>query len=95
MNPPEHKPVQFRSCEPSPLETPISIGDWVLTLIVLGIPVVNIILYLYWAFSDSTAPSKKNYCRACILLVVILSAVGILFGIIAAALAAIFASQPR
>ena len=92
MNPPEHKPVRFRSCKPTPQETPVSIGDWVLTLIVLGIPVVNIILYVYWALSDSTAPSKKNYCRACILIVMILSATGLLFGIIAAAFAAAFAA---
>jgi len=95
MNPPDHKPVRFRTRELSPQETPVSIGDWVLTLIVLGVPVVNMILYIYWALSDSTPLSKKNYCRACILIVVILSAAGVLFGVMAAALAAIFATHPH
>jgi len=93
MNPPQNRPVRFCSYESSPLEKPVSIGDWVLTLIVLGLPILNVILYIYWALSDSTPLSKKNYCRACILIFAIVVAASVMFAILAAVFAAIFASR--
>jgi len=60
-------------------ERPVSIGDWILTFILLAIPLLNLFFLIYWALSDSTAPSKKNYCRACILLFVIMAVLGGLF----------------
>lgn len=74
MRPPERRPVRFISREEAPAEIstekPVAVLDWVATIIVLGIPFLNMILYLYWAFGDTAAPSKRNYCRACILLFV-------------------------
>jgi hypothetical protein len=60
-------------------ERPVSVGDWVLTLIIFSVPLLNIIFLLYWALSDSAAPSKKNYCRACLLFLAIGVACGLLF----------------
>ena len=42
----------------------VSTGNWVLTIFLLGIPVVNIILLIVWAVSSSTPKSKRNYARA-------------------------------
>ena len=72
MKPPEHRPVRFHEFHVDrPSERPVSVSDWVVTILVLAIPLVNLILYVYWASSDTTAPSKKNYCRACIVLFLI------------------------
>lgn len=48
---------------------PISISNWVLTIVALGIPFFNIILIFYWALSRHSHPSKKNFARAFILIV--------------------------
>lgn len=44
--------------------TPVSLGDWVLTLFILFIPLVNIVMLFVWGFSAGTHPSKRNFCRA-------------------------------
>jgi len=43
---------------------PISIGNWIITLIILAIPLVNIIMLIVWAASGSTHPSKKSFAQA-------------------------------
>lgn len=47
---------------------PVSVGDWILTLIVLAIPLVNIVMLFVWGFSSGTHPSKQNYCRAALII---------------------------
>jgi hypothetical protein len=51
--------------------SPVSFGDWLITLIVLAIPLVGIVMLFVWAFSDGTHPSKQNYCRAALVLALI------------------------
>ena len=46
----------------------ISLGEWIITFIVLAIPLVNIIMLFVWGFSSGTNPSKQNFCRAALIL---------------------------
>ena len=41
-----------------------SVGSWMLTLFVSGIPVIGVIYLLVLAFGSGAAPSKRNYARA-------------------------------
>lgn len=41
-----------------------SVGSWMLTLLVSGIPVIGVIYLLVLAFGSGAAPSKRNYARA-------------------------------
>ncbi|MBY6062756.1 hypothetical protein CWI80_08400 [Pseudidiomarina sediminum] len=50
---------------------PVSLGDWMLTLFLTFIPLVNLIALLVWSFSSSTAPSKQNWARATLLWMII------------------------
>ena len=67
----------------------VSMGDWVVTLLVAAIPLVGFIMYFVWAFSGGTPESKKNWARAVLIwmaigfipfLLVIITIVGILLG---------------
>lgn len=58
---------------------PVSIGDWIITLIVLAIPLVGLIMLFVWGFSAGTPASKQNYCRAVLVFAVIAIVLGILF----------------
>ena len=42
----------------------VSLGEWIITFIVLAIPLVNIIMLFVWAFSGGTNPNKQNFCKA-------------------------------
>lgn len=43
---------------------PVSVGNWMLTTLILGIPLINLIMLLVWAFSGSTPESKSNFAKA-------------------------------
>lgn len=63
-------------------------GEWLITLIVLAIPCVNVIMYFVWAFGNGNE-NRKNFCRAGL----IVMAVGIvltliLYAVVGASLAA-------
>lgn len=58
----------------------VSVGEWVVTIILLAIPVINLILLFVWGFSDSTPLSKKNYARASLILTAVALVLSILFG---------------
>lgn len=61
--------------------TPMTIGQWLLTIIVLAIPCVGLIMYFVWAFGTGNL-NRKNYCRACLIIVAILALVWLLFAIL-------------
>jgi preprotein translocase subunit SecF len=60
----------------------VSLGDWILTMILSSIPIVGLIMILVWAFGGGAKPSKKNYARALIIMAII----GIVLGIISSIL---------
>ena len=54
---------------------PVSIGDWLVTYLILVIPIAGFIMLFVWAFSSDTKPSKANWAKANLILM------GIVFGI--------------
>ena len=42
----------------------ISINDWLVTILITIIPIVNIIMLFVWAFSKNENPSKANWAKA-------------------------------
>ena len=42
----------------------IRVGDWVLTILLLAIPVVNLVMLFVWAFGGGTNPNKANFAKA-------------------------------
>lgn len=65
----------------------VSIKEWLLTNLILMIPLVNIVMTLVWAFGSNTNPNKANYFKAALILFVIylvLAVAVVIFGSIAA-----------
>jgi len=71
----------------------VSLGDWIVTMILSSIPIVGLIMILVWAFGGGTKPSKKNYARAFIIMAIIGIVLGIIFGILFAGVFASIASN--
>jgi hypothetical protein len=67
--------------------SPMSVKDWFITILILAIPVVNIVMYLVWAFGSSGNLNRRNFCRATLLWVVIGFAVFFIFLMFAGGLA--------
>ncbi len=53
------------------LEQTVSVGEWLITLLLASIPVVNIVMLLIWAFSDNTKLSKANWAKATLIWLII------------------------
>ena len=65
----------------------VSIKEWLLTNLILMIPLVNIVMTLVWAFGSNTNPNKANYFKAAFILFVIylvLAVAVVIFGSAAA-----------
>jgi hypothetical protein len=65
---------------------PVSVGDWILTFILLAIPIVNLVMLFIWAFGGSAHPSKKTYAQATLIITGVVIVLGALIGILAAVL---------
>ena len=69
------------SSSPDALHKPLSVGDWIVVFLLLGIPVVGLILIIYWAFGENVNINKKNFSKATLLLIVLTFALIIIFTI--------------
>lgn len=58
----------------------VSLGEWIITMLLMLIPVVNLIMLLVWTFSSSTNPSKANWAKASLLFVAVGIVLAIIFG---------------
>ena len=58
---------------------PMTVGGWMLTLLVLAIPFVNLVMYLIWALSGAGNLNRRNFCRASIYWFLIILGLYVLF----------------
>ena len=60
---------------------PVGVGEYIVMMILSGIPIVGLILLISWAFGSQVNPSKRNFARA----VLILAVIGIVLSILLSA----------
>lgn len=65
---------------------PMSVADWVGSILLLLIPIANIVLLFVWAFGGNAPLSKRNWARAHLLILAVVF--GLYIVIIVAALMA-------
>ena len=65
---------------------PMSVADWVGSILLLLIPIANIVLLFVWAFGGNAPISKRNWARAHLLILAVVF--GLYIVIIVAALMA-------
>ena len=60
-----------QNAQPAPQWPPMKVGQWIGTMLLMCIPLVNFILMFVWAFGSDVNPSKKSFFRASLLLAAI------------------------
>lgn len=69
----QQPPQAQESGRQSPQESyPVSVGDWIVTMIIMAIPLVNIVMLFVWGFSDNTKLSKANWAKATLIFMAIM-----------------------
>ena len=54
----------YRERETPIIQTPVSVGEWMVTLLIMILPLINIIMLFVWAFSGNINISKANWAKA-------------------------------
>jgi ABC-type multidrug transport system permease subunit len=75
------------------LEPPLSLGNWIIIMILVAIPCVNIIMLFIWAFGRNVNTSKKNYSRAMLIFMAISIVLGLIFGSVVASMLSSFTNM--
>lgn len=66
----------------NPEYKPVSVGNWIITFIVLGIPLINVIMLIIWALGGTAHPSKKTFAQAFFVLLGISFCISLLIALI-------------
>lgn len=66
-------------------EEPVKVSEWILTLVLLSIPCVNLIMLFVWGFSSTEKKSKANFCKASLIWAGIVFAIVFMIYIVVAA----------
>ncbi|TCO08426.1 hypothetical protein [Natronoflexus pectinivorans] len=45
----------------------VSVGEWVLSLLIVMIPLIGLIMLFVWAFGGNTKVSKANFAKAALI----------------------------
>ena len=45
-------------------KSPVSLGDWIISVIVTKIPLIGFIMLIVWAVDKNTDPNKANWAKA-------------------------------
>ena len=60
----------------------VSIKEWLLTNLIMMIPLVNIVMMLVWAFNSNTNPNKANYFKAALILFAIVMVIYLVLAVV-------------
>jgi len=71
--------TQLNPINESPQYAPMSIGDWIITSIILAIPIVGFVMLFVWGFGSNTQPSKANWAKATLIMIVISFVIALIF----------------
>ena len=75
----ENETIQSNPVNDLPQYTPISVGEWVITIIIIAIPIVGFIMLFVWGFGSNTQPSKANWAKAALIMIGISIVLSFLF----------------
>ena len=56
----------------------VTVGNWMITLFIMIIPLINIIMLFVWAFSGGPKISKANWAKASLLWLLIMIVINII-----------------
>ena len=60
--------------QPTPINestqyVPLTVGDWIITSIILAIPIIGFVMLFVWGFGSNTQPSKANWAKASLIMI--------------------------
>ena len=67
----------------APIEAPMTVGSWAVTILLTNmLGIISIVLLFVWAFGSDVPITKKNYCRAMLIIDLVLAVLAIIFTVV-------------
>lgn len=80
---PTAQPQNYNTGGYVPQQTEVSsVGDWMLTIFIMIIPLINIIMLFVWAFGGGPKVSKANWAKASLLWILIVFVLSIIISVL-------------
>ncbi len=73
------QPVQRNFMSQEPLAPIMTMGQWLVTMLLMMIPIVNIVLIIVWAVSKNENPNRSNWAKAYLIIMAIVVVIYVLF----------------
>ncbi|MGE4283607.1 MAG: zinc-ribbon domain-containing protein [Clostridia bacterium] len=83
-----YQPTSFAQKSQSSNDEPLSIGNYIVMMLVTAIPIVGFIMLLVWSFGGNVNRNKKNWALATLIMGVILFVLMLLFSSVIGAMMA-------
>jgi hypothetical protein len=61
---------------------PVPVVNWILTFIILAIPLLNLIMLIIWALGGTPYPSKRTFAQANFVILIIAFCIGIVLALV-------------
>ena len=58
----------------------MSVKDWVITILIASIPLINLIMLFVWGFGSDTNQNKANWAKATLIWIAIITVLYFIFG---------------
>ncbi len=78
QDPVPNQTATSKKIESENTEIPMTLGDWLLTLLLLSLPIVNLVMLIIWSVDSNTKTTKKHFAWATL----IFMGIGIVLSII-------------
>ena len=69
MQEPYQKPADQAYFQTPPNEKVMSVGQWLVTMLLMLIPIANLILLIVWAVSDTENRNRSNWAKAYLIMI--------------------------
>lgn len=73
-------------------QKPMSVGEWLVTIIVLALPLIGLIMLFVWGFGSGNV-NRRNYCRATLVFALIIFGLTLVFLFVFGGLAALMGTN--
>lgn len=75
------------------MDNKMTLGQWVVTLIITVIPCVNLVFLIIWAVGNGDYPARKTFAQAFLIVYVAMMVLSFIFGLITGMMGAALGSS--
>lgn len=73
------RPEEQKYSSQEPMASVMTMGQWLVTMLLMMIPIANMVLLIVWAVSKTENPNRSNWAKAQLIMMVVAIVLWMLF----------------